>query len=167
MCLDHKKPLKKTRIKLYNALALPVLLYGSKSWTIKASDARRITAAEMKYMTRRAGYTWTDYKTNAQIAKELKITPILDKLLEYTRSWIQHVNRMPRNRLPRVMKYYSPTGRRNHGRPWRDFWIRETGTGQQAAQLHERYMMMMMLKYSTVSLENSVSSSLWPHLRTI
>jgi len=27
-----------------------------------------------------------DYKTNAQIAKELKITPILDKLLEYKRS---------------------------------------------------------------------------------
>jgi hypothetical protein len=59
----------------------------------------------------------TDYTTNAQIAKELKITSILDKLLEYKRSWIQHVNRMPRNRLPRVMKYYSPTGRRNHGRP--------------------------------------------------
>jgi len=52
----------------------------------------------------------------AQIAKELKITQILDKLLEYKRSWIQHVNRMPRNRLSRVMKYYSPTGRRNHGR---------------------------------------------------
>ena len=26
---------------------------------------------------------------------------------------------------------------------WRDFWIRETGTGQQVAQLHERYMMMI------------------------
>jgi len=24
---------------------------------------------------------------------------------------------MPRNRLPRVMKHYSPAGRRNHGRP--------------------------------------------------
>jgi len=46
------------------------------------SDDRRITAAEMKYMRRTAGYTWTDYETNAQIAKELKITPILDKLLE-------------------------------------------------------------------------------------
>jgi hypothetical protein len=32
-------------------------------WTIKARDARRITAAEMKYMTRTAGYAWTDYKT--------------------------------------------------------------------------------------------------------
>jgi hypothetical protein len=27
----------------------------------------------------------------------------------------------------------------------RDFWIHETGTGQQVAQLHGRYMMMMMM----------------------
>jgi hypothetical protein len=85
-----------------------VLLYGSETWTTKARDARRITAAGMKYM-RKAGYIWTDYKTNAQIAKELKITQILDKLLEYKRNWIQHVNRMPRNRLPRVMKWFNYT----------------------------------------------------------
>jgi hypothetical protein len=112
----QKNP-EKTRIKLYNTLALPVLLCGSETWTIKASDARRITEAEMKYMRRTAGYTWTGYKTNAHIAKELKITPNLDKLLEYKRSWIQHVNRMPRNGLPRVIKCYSPTSRRNHRRP--------------------------------------------------
>jgi hypothetical protein len=34
-------------------------------------------------MRRTAGYTWTYYKPNTQIAKELKITPILDKLQEY------------------------------------------------------------------------------------
>ena len=112
-----QKPLKKTRIKLYNTLTLPVLLYGSETWTAKARDGRRITAAEMKYMRRTAGYTWTDYRTYTQIVKELKITRILDKLLEYKRNWIQHINRMPRNRLPRVMKHYCPTGRRNHGRP--------------------------------------------------
>ena len=126
-----QKTLKKTTIKLHNTLALPVLLYGSETWTVTASDARRITAGEMKYMRRTAGYTWTDYKTNAQIAKELKITQILDKLLEYKRSWIQHVNRMPRNRLPRVMKHYCPTGRRNHGRPLKrllDTWDRNRST---------------------------------------
>jgi hypothetical protein len=64
------------------------LLSGSETWTIKARDARRIAAAEMKYTRRTAGYTWTDYKTNIQITKELKITPILDKLLEYKRNWI-------------------------------------------------------------------------------
>jgi len=37
----------------------------------------------MKYMRRTAGYTWTVYKANVQITKELKITPILDKLMEF------------------------------------------------------------------------------------
>jgi hypothetical protein len=54
----------------------------------------------MKYMRRTPGYIWTDYKTNIQIAKKSKTTPILDKLLEYKRNWI-HVIRMPRNRLPK------------------------------------------------------------------
>jgi len=92
------------------------LLYGSKTWIVKARNNRRITAADVKYMRRTAAYTWTDYKTNEQITKELKVTQFLDKLPEHKRDWIKHVNRMPRSRLPRVMKHYS-TGRRNHCRP--------------------------------------------------
>ena len=114
-----QKTLKKTTIKLHNTLALPVLLYGCEIGAVKARDGRRITAAEMKHTRSTAGYTRTDYKTNTQIAKELRITPILDKLLEYKRNWIQHVNRVPRNRLPRVMKHCSLTGRRNHGRTFK------------------------------------------------
>jgi len=44
------------------------LLYGSETGTVKARDGRRITAAQMKYMRRTAGYTWTGYRTNKQIA---------------------------------------------------------------------------------------------------
>jgi hypothetical protein len=106
-----KETLKKIRIKLYNTLDLPDLLYSSENWTIEARDATRITAAEMKYM-RTAGYTCTDHKTNTEIANELNITPILDKIPGYKRKWIQHVNRMPRNRLPRFKKNYTPKGRR-------------------------------------------------------
>ena len=52
---------------------------------------------------------------------------ILGKLPEYKRNWTEHVDRMPRHRLPRVMKHYSPTGRRKHGRPLKrllDTWDR-------------------------------------------
>jgi len=31
---------------------------------------------------------------------------------------------------------------------WRDFWIRDTETGQQVAQLHDRYTMMTMMMMS-------------------
>ena len=35
-----------------SSCSVNVVLYGSETWTIKARDARRITAAEMKYMRR-------------------------------------------------------------------------------------------------------------------
>jgi len=48
---------------------------------------------------------------------------------------------MPRNRLPRVMKHYSPTGRRNHGRPLKrllDTWDRNgTTSGPTPWQIHD------------------------------
>jgi hypothetical protein len=44
------------------------------------------------YMRRTAGYPWTDHKRNTEIAKELNITPVLDKIQDYKRKWIQHVN---------------------------------------------------------------------------
>ena len=68
----------------------------------------------MKYM-RTAGYTWDRLQNIYTNCKGIKndtnlgqITGIQEKL---------DANRMPRSRLPRVMKRYSPTGRRNHGRP--------------------------------------------------
>jgi hypothetical protein len=44
-----KKPIKKTRIKLYNTIALTISLNSSENWTITARDATITTVAEMKY----------------------------------------------------------------------------------------------------------------------
>jgi hypothetical protein len=104
-------------IYLYNTLAFPLLLHGSENWTIQAREARKITAAEMKLMRKAAGYTWTDYQTNNETAKELNITRVLDKILEYRRNWLQHINRMPRKRSPIKLNNYRPTGKRNQGTP--------------------------------------------------
>jgi hypothetical protein len=76
-------------------LALPALFHGSQHWTIQVRDARRITAAEKTYIRKTAGYIWRYYKTNTEIAKEINITPVLGKIQEYKRDWLQHVNRMP------------------------------------------------------------------------
>jgi len=61
-------------------------------------------------------YTWTYCKTNTEIAEELNINPVLDKLQEYIRICLEHKNRMPHSRLLRIVKNYRPTGRRNQGR---------------------------------------------------
>jgi hypothetical protein len=38
---------KYTRIKIYKILARPTLAYGSKSWTVRSNDRRRLISAEM------------------------------------------------------------------------------------------------------------------------
>ena len=79
-----QKTVNKTTIKLYNTLALPVLIYGSEIWTIQARDARRKTAAEMKYMRRIQLDGLQNKCTNCKAAKNNtnfgQITGIQEKL---------------------------------------------------------------------------------------
>jgi len=63
-----QKTPNKTIIKLYKTLALPASLYVSENWTITARDARRIIAAEIKYIRIKAGLIWTHYKINTETA---------------------------------------------------------------------------------------------------
>jgi hypothetical protein len=76
-----KKTLKKSTVKLYNTVALPTLLHGSENWTIKAKDARRITAAEMKHMR----ITATDMKHMRITATEMKYMRITATEMKYMR----------------------------------------------------------------------------------
>jgi hypothetical protein len=78
----------KTIIKLDTTPALSTLLYSSENWTSVAQEARRITPAEIKYMRKAAGYTWTDYKINREIAKKLNITPFLDKIQDHRKKMV-------------------------------------------------------------------------------
>jgi len=60
---------------------------------------------------------WPDYKTNRDIAKKSNITTVLDKMWDYRRNQIQHVNRMACDRLPKIIKNYRLKSRGNEGRP--------------------------------------------------
>jgi len=83
-----------TILKIYDTLVLSTFLYGSENWTLKALRRRRIEAAEMKLVRPLAGYTLYDHKTNDYIRRELRITGILDRLDEYRRHWLSHLQRM-------------------------------------------------------------------------
>jgi hypothetical protein len=50
-----RKVRTETILKIYNALILSTFLYGSENWTLRASQRRRIEAAEMKLLIPLAG----------------------------------------------------------------------------------------------------------------
>jgi len=92
-----KKLRTETILKIYNILVLPTFLYGSENWTLTGLQRQRIEAEEMKLLRPLAGYTLYDHKTNDYIRRELRITGIIDKIDEYRRNWLSHLQRMPQN----------------------------------------------------------------------
>jgi hypothetical protein len=96
---------------------------GQKIGLLTVLQRRRTEAAEMKLLRPLAGYTIYDHKTNDYTRRELRITDIVDKIDEYRRNWLLHLQRMPQNRIPLKSYRYISQGRRTIGRPkkrWRE-----------------------------------------------
>jgi hypothetical protein len=109
--------------KIYNTLVLPTFLYGLENWTLTALQRRRLEAAEMKLLRPLASYTLYDHKTNYFVRRELQTECTLDKIDEYRRNWLLHLQKMPSNRIPLKSYHYRPQGRRTIERPkkrWRE-----------------------------------------------
>ena len=115
MCLDHSNYRKKNKTVQYTSPASSVTRY----WKLDHYSKRR----------KKSNYSRDEiYEKNNRIhldgqqnkhrdCNRINTTPVLDKILGYRKNWIRRVNRMPRHRLPRIIKYYTPKGRRNQGRP--------------------------------------------------
>jgi hypothetical protein len=63
------------------------------------------------------GYIWSDFKQNTEILEVIKVTPIQDKISDYETDWRNHVNRMSRSRLRKLITQYIPEGRKDQGKP--------------------------------------------------
>jgi hypothetical protein len=78
---------KHIRIKVYMTPGKSVLTNGSEVWAIRKSDRTRITANEMKFLRRTAGYTKLGKKRNIEIFRELKINSVLEHIDQYRNNW--------------------------------------------------------------------------------
>ena len=51
-----------SQIKFYKVMAVPVLMYGSKNWSLNRSYKRKIEADELRFLKPMAGHTILDKK---------------------------------------------------------------------------------------------------------
>jgi len=56
-----------TKMRLYNALAKSVLLYGAETWTVLKSDEQKLEAFHMSCQRRILGIRWYNFITNAEV----------------------------------------------------------------------------------------------------
>jgi hypothetical protein len=53
-------------------MAVPMLTYASKNWSVNRSDRKKIESAEMKFLHSVAGYAVLDQNQGTDIRSELK-----------------------------------------------------------------------------------------------
>jgi len=109
------------------------LKFGSEACAPKKGEEQRLEAAQMKFLSHLLGITKLDNEKNQCVRQKTGPQNIVKEIKHYEEKWLQHVQRMDTNRLPKQALQYQPKGRRNIGRPrkrWRDqLHIEDQGTG--------------------------------------
>ena len=114
---------KETKLRIHNITAKAALKFGSEVWVLKKIEEQRFEAAQMEFLRHLLGITKLDKEKNQCIRGKTRAQNIVKEIRQYQKKWLQHVQRMDRNRIPKEALRYRTKGRRNIGRPkkrWRD-----------------------------------------------
>jgi len=107
--------------------------FGSEAWLLKNREEQRLEAAQMEFLRQLLGITKRDKEKNQCIRQKTGARNIAKEIKQYQKKWLQHVQRLDTNRLPKQALQYKPKGRRNIGRPrkrWMDqLHLEDHGTG--------------------------------------
>ena len=115
-----------TKLKLYRALVLSILLYGCESWTLTVEMEKRLQAFEMKCYRKLLQISWVEHKTNEHVREQVTSIagpqePLLATVKRRKLQWFGHVTR--HNTLSKTILQGTVEGGRRRGRPrksWSD-----------------------------------------------
>jgi hypothetical protein len=113
---------KETKLKIHNITAKAAFKFGSEAWVLKKREQQHLEAAQMKFLRHLLGITKPDMEKNQTIREKLGVQNTVKEIKQYKQKWLQHVQRMDTNRIPKQALQYRPKGRKNTGRPgkrWR------------------------------------------------
>ena len=110
---------RRTKIRLFRALVLPVLLYGSETWSIGARERGRLNSFSTRALRRIMGYRWDDFVTNERVLREAGMSQVTCMIRQRQLRLFGHVARFPESDpVSRVISQrISPAWRRPRGRP--------------------------------------------------
>ena len=83
------------KLKLFNSLVIPVLLYGSETWVILQADVNRINGFYMLSQRRILGVRWYELVSNDTITSMTALPPIIDIIRKRRLTLFGHVARLP------------------------------------------------------------------------
>jgi len=77
------------------------LKFGTEVWVLKKREEQRLEAAQIKFLRHLHGITKLDKGKNQSIKEKAGAQNIVKEIKQYQEKWLQHVQMMDTNRLPK------------------------------------------------------------------
>ena len=105
------------KIKLFNSLVIPVLLYGAESWKQLRELENKLRRFESGCLRKILRITWMQHISEREVRERSGQESIIVKMRRHRWRYLGHVLRMEPNRLPKQVLNWTPQGSRRRGRP--------------------------------------------------
>lgn len=107
-----------TKIRIYKAAVLTILLYGSEVWNTTKKQHHRLEVFHQRCLRRILRIKWYHRTRNVDVLERARINPIETFVGANRLRWFGHVSRMPDDRMPKYLLDWTPAhGKRSRGRP--------------------------------------------------
>ena len=122
----HRHIRQKTKLRIYNACVLSVLLCGAETWALNSTLRFRIDGFDTRALRRIEGIHWTQHVTNVEVHQRTRQPPVSTLAAQRRVRWLGHVLRLPPDHPTRAILDFDPGAagwRRPRGAPrtrWRD-----------------------------------------------
>jgi hypothetical protein len=113
-----------TKIAVYRACILSILLYGCQTWNTYKKHVDRLERFNARCLRRLLGITWQEMVPRTEVLNRAGLPYISTMITRARLKWLGHVRRMPDHRYPKIILMSQlSSGLRNQGKPmqrWRD-----------------------------------------------
>ena len=105
------------KVWIYKICVRPVTTYGAESRADTTFTKQLLRTTEMRIIRTIHGKTIRDKIRSEDLREQSKIQDIADWVGVRRKCWADHVEKMPANRLPKIVRDNRPQGTRSRGRP--------------------------------------------------
>ena len=113
-----------TKIRLFNTIVKPLLLYGAETWRTTVTTIKKIQVFINTCLRKILKIRWPDKISNEELWRRTNQQPVEEDILQRRWRWIGHTLRKPASNTTRQSLTWNPQGKRKRGRP-RNTWRRD------------------------------------------
>jgi hypothetical protein len=94
-----------TKLSVYRAIVLSILLYGCETWTILNRNLKKLESFHMRCLRRICGIKWQDMTPNTEVLLRSKMYGIQYYIMKSQFRWTGYVIRIEDDRIPKKLFY--------------------------------------------------------------